>query len=329
VSKILNIMLKSLIVLFNLLLIFSFACAQEKFKVIAYCTPGTDIESIPFQYLTHINYSFAIPAKSGDTLLPLGNEQYISSLIKKARTNNVKVYLSIGGWGIGDGGGDDSRFHRMSETALGRSTFIKSCTKMVQQYGFDGIDLDWEYPDPDHRSAADFTLLCKDLSGLLKKDGRSLTAAVVSGGKQAYGIEEAVFKYFDWLNIMSYDGDYGPKEILHHAPYSMAVSNIEFWLKERKLPVEKCVLGLPFYAKKGFGNYGYEYKQLLKEGASPFDDYWKGHFYNGLFTIGNKTKFALDSGLAGVMVWELKHDTNDEYSLFKKISETIKSNKAK
>lgn len=297
---------------------------KQPFKVIAYCTPSAKIDSIPFQYLTHINYAFAIPAKSGDSLEPMTNVLYIEDLITKAHKHNVKVFLSIGGWGIGDGGGDDGRFHRMAESDNGQNQFIVASMRMVEKFGFDGIDLDWEYPDPDNRSAKDFTALCAKFSEALHKRKKQLTAAVVSEGKQAYGIEQEVFQYFDWFNIMSYDGDYGPKELRHHAPYSMAISNVNFWIKERNLPMDKCVLGLPFYAKKGFGNYGYSYKRLLSEGASPYDDYWNGHFYNGLLTIENKTKFAIQSGLAGVMVWELSEDTNNENSLFKKIFFTIR-----
>jgi chitinase len=300
---------------------------SEPFKVIAYCTPSAKIDSIPFQYLTHINYAFAIPAKSGDSLEPILNVAFVKDLIKKSHKHNVKVFLSIGGWSVGDGGGEDGRFHRMAETENGQHKFVKSSMKMIDQFGFDGIDLDWEYPDPEHRSAKDFTLLCKKLSSALHKQNKQLTAAVVSEGKQAYGIEEEVYQYFDWFNIMSYDGDYGPKELKHHAPYSMAVSNINFWVNERKLPLQKCVLGLPFYAKKGFGNYGFAYKRLLSEGASPYDDYWNGHFYNGLFTIENKTIFAIEKGLSGVMVWELSEDTNDENSLFKKIFYTVEKHK--
>jgi GH18 family chitinase len=315
------------LVFFVSLISFTLHAQKPTFKIIAYSTAAAKIDSIPYQYLTHINYSFAIPAKTGDTLEPLKNVDYVKLLIEKAKKHNVKVFLSIGGWGIGDGGGDDTRFHKMAETETGQKTFVASCMKMVQYFGFDGIDFDWEYPDPDHRSAQDFTSLCKKLNYALKAVGKDLTAAVVSSGKQAYGVEEEVYQYFDWLNIMSYDGDYGPKELKHHAPYSMAVSNIEFWLNERKLPLEKCILGLPFYAKKGFGNYGFDYKKLLKEGASPYDDYWNGHFYNGLFTITNKTKYALDKKLGGVMVWEMSCDTNDEYSLFRRIYEVVTNKK--
>jgi chitinase len=121
---------------------------KPTFKVIAYCTPSAVIDSIPFQYLTHINYAFAIPAKSGDSLEPILNVDYVKELIEKSHKQNVKVFLSIGGWGIGDGGGEDGRFHRMAETENGQNQFINSSLNMIEKLGFDGIDLDWEYPDP-------------------------------------------------------------------------------------------------------------------------------------------------------------------------------------
>ncbi|MGR3810424.1 glycosyl hydrolase family 18 protein [Jiulongibacter sp. NS-SX5] len=306
------------------------ATAQQTFKQIAYCVPSTPMEEIPFGYLTHINYSFAIPAKTGDTLIPLKDDTYLKQLVKTAHTNNVKVFISIGGWGIGDGGGNDTRFHKMAETAKGRSTFIKSTMDFVKKYNLDGVDLDWEYPDPNHRSAEDYVALCKDLhTQLHAAGGKELTAAVVSKGNQAYGIKKEVYPYMDWLNIMVYDGDYGPEELKHHSPYSMAVECIDFWLNERGLPTEKCVLGLPFYAKKGHGNFGFTYKKLLAEGASKYDDYWNGHYYNGIFTIKKKVELAIDKKLGGVMVWEMSCDTTDDTSLFKAINEVVTEEFAK
>ena len=67
------------------------------------------------------------------------------------------------------------------------------------------------------------------------------------------------------------------------------------------------------------GQYGPSYKGLLEDGASPYDDYHKGSFYNGMLTIEAKTKLAMERGCAGVMVWEISHDTKDETSLFKTI----------
>ncbi|MES2795493.1 MAG: glycosyl hydrolase family 18 protein [Bacteroidota bacterium] len=312
-------------ILFSLFFVAAFS--QKPFKKIAYYVPRLPVSEIPFKYLTHINYSFAIPAPIGDTLLPLKNDTALVELVKVAKLKKVKVFISIGGWSVGDGGGEDGRFHRMAETETGRKAFIASTMAMVNKYKLDGVDLDWEYPDENHRSADDYVLLCKELYKQLHAQNKQLTAAVVSAGKKAYGIKNEVYKYMDWLNIMVYDGDYGPAEVKHHSPYSMAVRCLDFWLNERKLPAQKCVLGLPFYAKKGHGNFGYNYKKLLEEGASPLDDYWNGHYYNGKITIANKTKLALNLKCAGVMVWEMSHDTADDNSLFKVIDDVSKGRK--
>ena len=130
--------------------------------------------------------------------------------------------------------------------------------------------------------------------------------------------KEALDK-MDWVNVMAYDDDYGPNYIRAHSPYSLAVKSLDYWMNERGLTAKKTILGLPFYSKKGMGNYGPDYKGLLKDGASPYDDYWKGAFYNGIHTIELKTKFAKDRGCGGVMIWEISCDTNDEFSLLQAI----------
>ncbi len=305
----------------------NFSFSQKNFKKIAYYMPRQGMANIPYQYLTHINYSFAIPAPTGDTLLPLKNDSALVALVSEAHQKKVKIFISIGGWSIGDGGGNDSRFHKMAETENGRNSFINSTLDFVNKYNLDGVDLDWEYPDENHRSADDYLELCKSLYQKLHAQNKELTSAVVSAGKKAFGVKEEVYQYMDWLNIMVYDGDYGPTEIKHHSPYSMAVRCLDFWLNERHLPAKKCVLGLPFYAKKGQGNFGFPYKKLLESGASPLDDYWNGHYYNGKITIANKTKLAKDLKCAGVMVWEMSQDTSDENSLFKVIHEVSRGKK--
>ncbi|MFT6203046.1 MAG: chitinase [Spirosomataceae bacterium] len=292
---------------------------DAEFKVIGYYVPRIEPETVPFDILTHVNYSFAIPAKTGDTLIPLKDDSKLIRLVELAHQKDRKVFISIGGWGIGDGGGDDTRFHKMSETEAGRQRFIKSTMSLVDKYNLDGVDLDWEYPDEKSQSADDYVELIKALAEKLHAQDKELTAAVISYGEKGYGIKAEVFEYMDWVNPMAYDNDYGPDYIKAHSPYSLAIKSLDYWIKERGLPAEKCVLGLPFYAKRGMGKYGPSYKGLLEDGASPYDDYHKGSFYNGMLTIEAKTKLAMERGCAGVMVWEISHDTNDETSLFRTI----------
>ncbi len=309
----------------TLALLFPLSLIAQDFKVIGYYMPSKD--PINVEHYTHINYSFAIPAKTGDTLLPLRNAENAIEMVKLTHRHNRKIFLSVGGWGIGDAGGDDTRFHKLAETENGRSTFINSTLKMVRQYGFDGVDFDWEYPDEDSPSADQYVLIVNSLADSLHKEGKQLTAAVISYGKKGYGIKKEAFEKMDWLNLMAYDDDYGPDYVKAHSPYSLALKSLDYWLNERGLPAKKAVLGLPYYSKKGMGNFGPPYKDLLKDGASEYDDYWKGAFYNGIHTIQLKTKLALEKNLGGVMVWEIRYDTLDEKSLGKTIRETIRSQK--
>lgn len=294
--------------------------ASDDFKVIGYYTPrSAEPESLPLNYLTHVNYSFSIPAPSGDTLLPLRDDSILKRLVKHAHSGNVQVFISIGGWGIGDGGGEDGRFHRMAERAEGRRAFIKSTMDLVKKYDLDGVDLDWEYPDEDSQSADDYVLLVKDLADQLHAQNKRLTAAVVARGKKGYGVKKEAFMAMDWVNLMAYDGDYGGDIVKAHSPYAYAQESLNYWLGERKLPAAKAVLGLPFYSKMGFGKFGPTYKQLVADGASAYDDYWKGAHYNGINTIEAKVRLAKQHGLAGVMIWEIGLDTADDTSLLRAI----------
>ncbi len=298
--------------------------SDPEFKVIGYYTPRTtEPESLPLQYLTHINYSFSIPAASGDTLIPLKDDDRLKRLVRHAHAKpdgpNAEVFISIGGWGIGDGGGEDGRFHRMAERAEGRHTFVKSTMAFVRKYDLDGVDLDWEYPDEDSPSADDYVLLVRELTDSLHAVGKKLTAAVVARGKKGYGVKKVALDAMDWVNLMAYDGDYGGDIVKAHSPYAYAQESLDYWLDERQLTPAKAILGLPFYSKLGFGKFGMTYKQLVADGASPYDDYWKGAHYNGINTIEAKVRLARQRGCGGVMIWEIALDTSDETSLLKAI----------
>lgn len=49
--------------------------------------------------------------------------------------------MAIGGWNEGS-----DNYSRLVANAERRKRFVKSATEFVLRYGFDGLDLDWEYP---------------------------------------------------------------------------------------------------------------------------------------------------------------------------------------
>ena len=128
------------------------------------------------------------------------------------------MLIAIGGWNDGN----DSGFEQMAANAGARTTFVNNVVNLVNQYNLDGVDIDWEYPDPG-TSGNNFTALMSQLSSAMHSRGKLLTAAVVSGGGTAQGVQPAVFGMVDFLNIMTYDGG------TPHANYNWTIDNINGW----------------------------------------------------------------------------------------------------
>jgi chitinase len=281
------------------------------FKSVGYLPSWAgSVNAVQYAKLTHVNYAFALPNANG-TLQAIPDPGKLSSLVTLAHGNGVRVSLAIGGWNDGN----DSAFEALAANATSRTTFVNAVVSAVDQYRLDGIDIDWEYPDPG-ASAANFTALMGQLSTALHSRGKLLTAAVVSGGGTAEGVQTAVFGHVDWLNIMAYDGG-SP-----HANYDWSIGAVNYW-KSRGLPAAKAVLGVPFYSRPTY----YTYAQLVAmDPANANRDCVTvsgvQQCYNGVPTIKRKTQWAV-ANAGGVMNWELSQDTTGSTSLVSAIYDTV------
>jgi chitinase len=260
------------------------------------------VNSVQYSKLTHINYAFVLPNSNG-SLQAVPDTAKLSSLVSLAHSNGVKVSLSIGGWNDGN----DSAFESLAGNSGARTTFVNAVVSVVTQYNLDGVDIDWEYPDPG-TSGNNYTALMSALSTAMHSRGKLLTAAVVSEGNTANGVQPAVFGYVDFLNIMAYDGG-SP-----HANYDWSIAAANFW-KSRGLPASKTVLGVPFYSRPGY----YTYSQLVAMNANNANldcvtVSGAQQCYNGIPTIKRKTQWAV-ANAGGIMNWELSQDTTGSTSL--------------
>ncbi|MEW2145740.1 glycosyl hydrolase family 18 protein [Micromonospora vinacea] len=282
----------------------------NNFKSVGYMPSWAgNINTIQYNKLTHINYAFILPNSNGS--LQGVDGARLSSLVSQGHANNVKVSIAVGGWNDGN----DSAFEALAANATSRTNFVNNLVNFVNQYNLDGVDMDWEYPDPG-ASANNYTALMTQLSSALHSRGKLLTAAVVSEGGSVQGVQTAVFNQVDWLNIMAYDGG-SP-----HANYDWSINSINLW-KARGLPASKAVLGIPFYSRPVY--YNYSYLVGLDPANANRDCATIGgsqQCWNGIPTVKRKTQWAL-ANAGGVMNWELSQDTSGSTSLLSAMYDTI------
>lgn len=203
-------------------------------------------QNIPYDKLTIINYSFFYPLESGEIVgMDPAADQFIlkgeadslhsgitpnESMIQLAKTHRTKVLLSIGGWET------SNNFPQVSADPEKRANFAHWCVKHIQNYGFDGIDIDWEFPGyKQHKGMPkdreNFTILLQTVRDSLQaygdKSGKSflLTASLPAAAVHLLDMEvEKIASIVDYINIMTYDlyGSWGKISNHNSALYAPA-----------------------------------------------------------------------------------------------------------
>ena len=274
--------------------------AESQFRIVGYMTAAAVVDVIDFSRLTHVNYAFLLPKRSGE-LKPFGSPTQLRRVVEQAHTADTKVLISVGGWG------SDDEFEALAAAEERRARFVAAVAEFVAAYQLDGVDIDWEYPDAG-ASGENFLALMRDLRAALP-GGRLLTAAVIADATHADGIDPAVFELIDFANIMAYDGG-----AADHSSLQLAERALATW-DDAGLVREKRVLGVPFYARPG----GIPYRALLaSDPAAANGDrvtyLTEDRYYNGPATLRAKVALATAEA-SGVMIWELSQDALGSDSL--------------
>ncbi|MGE6583088.1 glycoside hydrolase family 18 protein [Raoultella planticola] len=189
--------------------------------------PGGDIDKLDVRQITHLNYSFGLvyndekdetndALKDASKLHQIWLSPKVQADLQKIPTlrqqnPNLKVLLSVGGWGA-------RGFSGAAATKESRAVFIQSAQEIVEKYGLDGIDLDWEYPVngawglvaslPADRD--NFTALLKELRAAFGTK-KLVTIAVGANAEspKSWVDIKAIAPSLDYINLMTYDMAYG------------------------------------------------------------------------------------------------------------------------
>jgi chitinase len=272
--------------------------SESSSRIIGYYTSwamyGRDyhVTDIPADLLTHINYAFL--NISGDGLCVLGDpyadiDRYYDGdswdtgalrgnfhqlQILKAAHPHLEILLSIGGWTW------STYFSDVALSPSSRSSFAESCVSLLRTYGFDGLDIDWEYPvggglETNHTRPEDktnYTLLLNEIR--LQLDDASaiddrpyrLTIAAPAAPSVYVNLDlDLIHEALDWINIMTYDinGSWSTMTNFNAPLYASSTDPVpdedsrlylntsaaaEAYLAAG-IPPDKIVIGAPFYGR--------------------------------------------------------------------------------
>jgi chitinase len=199
-----------------------------------------------------------------------GNFNQLNKL--KLQYPHLKTLISVGGWSW------SNRFSDVAADPVTRTTFAKSAVDFIKKYGFDGVDLDWEYPvggglagnsvRPDDKH--NYTLLIQatraELDAAGQADGKHylLTIAAGAGSSFVNNTEPAaIAQSVDWIDLMTYDYHggyepfsdhnaplyYDPKDTVSDDPVNKNVDGTVSLYLNAGVAANKMVLGVPFYGK--------------------------------------------------------------------------------
>ena len=321
------------------------AASRDSKVVVAYVTSWSEVMPDP-QYMTHINYAFGHVNESFNGV-KIDNEERLRQIVDlRKQKPELKVLLSIGGWGSG-------RFSEMAANDEYRRAFAADCDRVVKEFALDGIDIDWEYPtssmanissSPD--DTENFTLLMQDIRAAIGNE-KELTLATVASAR--YIDFKAILPSVDFVNIMAYDMASAPKH--HSALYPSGHSGditsdgaVTAHLNAG-VPPSKLVMGMPFYGRGGdgypsfqdynkVGNTDTQYTEKWDEVAQvPYladkNDTLVFGFENPR-SLAIKCQYILDKDLLGGMYWDYSGD-NEQGDLRRTVAENLlgKPHKAK
>jgi GH18 family chitinase len=253
------------------------------------------------------------------------------------------------------GGGEFKITSELMGVDKNRKNLINNIINFIDKYNLDGFDCDWEPTWEDDKLEMELTnntindyylIFIKEfrqnLDARFGKGSKSFSAAVLNKNSVWYSEDKQIahfpknawWNHLDWVSLMNYDNALGESHATFNSVFGPNGS-IAHW-KNFGVPVEKIVIGIPFYARADWGDEWIFYKDIMNiksiiNDSIDFISYSKDNSkvkdygFNGVLTVSKKAREAKKLNLAGVMMWQLAGDLPVEHkkSLLKNISDEM------
>ncbi|KAI7261488.1 glycoside hydrolase family 18 protein, partial [Hortaea werneckii] len=223
---------------------------------------------LPLDALTQVNFAFAYIDPKTYRIVTM-DAQTPSSLFKdtanlKSIKPSLEVFVSVGGWTFSDDGTPTQPvFSDIASDPSKRQTFADNVVDFMKLYGFDGIDLDWEYPGAPDRGGKpedtkNYVALMKTLRETFDASGNTFGLTFTAPSSYWYlrwFDLPGLIRHVDYINLMSYDlhgvwdrdNPIGSIVQSHTNLTEIKLAAELFW--RVKIPASKIVMGFGFYGR--------------------------------------------------------------------------------
>ncbi|XP_026688874.1 chitinase-like protein EN03 [Diaphorina citri] len=245
---------------------------------------------------THLVYGFAGISDSGDyhiksldkeldTDKNKGKELFKQITALKTFQPNLNIMLSVGGFEDDD---DKEKYLEVLDDPKYRKSFIETTVAALKKYGFNGLDLAWEFPvvTEKHESYTlgsiwhkikktvtgpkddnptlhreHFTLLIREMKAAFRAENFLLSASVLPHvNYTVYFDVPSITQHLDMITLHAYDfrtPQRNPKEADYSAPLHFVYGRVPHqnanamvrWFIEHGVELQKLVLGIPTFGR--------------------------------------------------------------------------------
>lgn len=231
-----------------------------------------------YSLYTHLCHAFI--TAEGDGRINANRGVPNREFTRDAHAAGVKVLISLGGWGW------DEQFRKIVSDPEAEARYIEAVLKMVDEYDYDGIDLDWEYPDaltevPGFERMTRTFRKRLDAMGTAKSKKMFVTMAASSNYGTIDKLDTAfLLETMDWINVMTYDfaGAWSSRAG-HNSPLFASSKegpgarsterSMLYFLEKRGVPADRLAVGLALYGR-GFPA-AQPYAPRAKDAPKPFN----------------------------------------------------------
>jgi hypothetical protein len=285
------------------------------------------ISDINIEAVDYVVHGFLWPQPDGSVdEWPNFREYREAGLAARVHAAGRKIIASAGGATLSD------NFSAVAADPVKRGRFVSDVVGRVVTWGYDGVDIDWEFPYDDV-DKANLTTLMRELYGALK--AISPSHVLMFGISTGYWIDYYDFpelaRWADYGFYFGYDWNNPANGPMTHTgiQWTAADNQVESsargvldFILARGFPAAKLILGMPFYSSEPVQRW-YEVRDAWARAAPlvPHERYLEVNFLNRWWTTPEAIARKMDAvlkpsasvltggaTLGGVGFWEFGYE---------------------